>query len=70
MKVKLNRLGLETLVNGSAPYYTEFNNPLVKKAGHHYSDQYGRTSWETLYKLTDKELYQLYIICKDSWAKY
>lgn len=67
MKAELNRSDLETLVKGSKPYYSKFDNPLVKKAGHSYSDQYGITSWDSLSKLTDEELYQLYIICRDSW---
>ena len=45
MKIELDRKGLEILVVGSEPDYNEFDNPLVKKAGHDYSDQYGRTSW-------------------------
>ncbi len=68
MKVELNRKSLEALVKGSEPYYSQFDNPLVKKAGHSYSDQYGRTSWNSLSKLTDEELYQLHLICRDSWS--
>ena len=68
MNVNLDRKGLETLVYGSGPYYNEFNNPLLKKAGHQYSDQYCRTSWNSLGKLTDDELYQLYLICRNSWT--
>jgi hypothetical protein len=68
MKIELDRKGLEILVAGSQPYYNEFDNPLVKKAGHCYSDQYGRTSWHNLNALTDEELYELYIICRNSWA--
>lgn len=68
MKIELDRKALETLVKGSQPYYNEFENPLVKKAGHAYSDQYGRTSWGSLENLTDEELYKLYEICKNSWS--
>ena len=68
MKVKLNRKSLETLVKGSEPNYSQFDNSLVKKAGHSYSDQYGRTSWSSLSKLTDEELYKLHLICIDSWS--
>jgi hypothetical protein len=67
MKIELDRKGLETLVAGSELNYNEFKNPLVKKAGHDYCDQYGRTRWYSLDKLTDDELYQLYIICRNSW---
>lgn len=68
MKVDLSRKDLETLVRGGYPNYSEFGNELVKKAGHFYSDQYGRTSWDSLEKLTDEELYKLYKICQDSWS--
>ncbi len=68
MKVDLNRKDLEALVKGSCPNYPEFENELVKKAGHSYSDQYGRTSWDSLGKLTDEELYKLYKICQYSWS--
>ena len=44
MKIELDRTGLQILVNGSQPHYNEFENPLLRKAGHNYSDQYGRTS--------------------------
>ena len=67
MKIELDRKGLEILVAGSEPDYNEFDNPLVKKAGHDYSDQYGRTSWRNLSALTDDELYEVYIICRNSW---
>ena len=68
MIVELNRKSLEALVKGSEPDYSQFDNPLVKKAGHSYSDQYGRTSWYSLSKLTDEELYKLHLICRDSWS--
>ena len=68
MKIELDRKGLETLVKGSQPYYNEFENELVKKAGHSYSDQYSRTSWSNLSDLTEKELYNLYEICRNSWT--
>lgn len=67
MIVELDRKGLETLVKGSAPYYSGFDEMLVKKAGHYYSDQYGQTAWNSLSKLSDEELYPLYILCRNSW---
>jgi hypothetical protein len=68
MKIELNRKGLECLVKGSEPNYSEFDNTLVKKAGHLYSDQYGRTRWDSLSNLTDEELYELHLICINSWS--
>lgn len=67
MKIELDRKVLEILVKGSQPYYNEFDNQLVKKAGHDYSDKYGRTSWQNLDALTDDELYEVYLICRNSW---
>jgi hypothetical protein len=64
MKIELDRKGLETLVKGSQPNYNQFQNPLVKKAGHEYSDQYGITNWRNLDKLSDDELYTLYLFCR------
>ena len=68
MKIELDRKGLEILVKGSQPYYNEFNNQLVKKAGHSYSGQYGKTSWDNLDSLTEVELYEVYLICRNSWV--
>lgn len=68
MKIELDIKGLQILVNGSSPHYREFDNELVRKAGHSYSDQYGKTTWDKLSCLTDDELYRLYIICKESWG--
>ena len=67
MKIELDRKGLEILVNGSEPYYDAFNHSLIIKAGHCYYDQYGTTRWERLKDLTDEELYEVYLICRDSW---
>ena len=67
MKIELDRKGLEILVAGSQPNYNEFDNPLVKKAGHRYYDQYGTSSWYNLNTLTNEELYKLYVICRNSW---
>lgn len=68
MTIELTRPDLISLVKGNPPYYSEFNNPLVLKAGHSYTDCYGRTDWGSLEKLTDNELLELYNICKNSWA--
>jgi hypothetical protein len=67
MQVELKKKDLIHLIKGSEPDYSEFDNPLVKKAGHSYSDQYGRTSWDNLESLTEEELWSLYVICKHSW---
>lgn len=41
MKIELDRKGLEILVTGSQPYYNEFGNPLIKKAGQVMVEQIG-----------------------------
>jgi len=61
-----NRKGLEILVSGCQPSYDVFDYPLVKKAEHEYSDQYNRTRWSKLSSLTEEELYELYLICRNS----
>ena len=67
MEIQLDRIGLEILVKGSVPYYDVFNHPLLKKAGHSYRDQSGSTFWDSLKNLSEKELYQVYQICRKSW---
>ena len=67
MTLELDRKDLEALVKGSSVSYSGFSHPLVKMAGHSYSDQYGRTSWGSLDKLTEAELYMLYCVCRNSW---
>lgn len=67
MKVYLTRDDLEALVKGSEPNYKEFDNPLLKKAGHSYSDQYGKNYWSSLNKLTREELWELRKVCSKSW---
>jgi hypothetical protein len=54
----IDKLG--ALVKVSQPYYDEFESTLVKKAEHSYSDQYGRTSCESLETLTNEEIYKTF----------
>ena len=69
MQIDLDKSGLKSLVKGTQPNYSEWNNTLVKKAGYSYDDQYGRNDWANLDSLTEEELYQLYLICTNSWTK-
>lgn len=66
--VVMTRQNLEALVKGSSPSIELFENVLVKKAGHSYSDQYGKTSWDSLDKLSENELFRLYRICQSRWV--
>lgn len=67
MTIELDKKTLIILIKGTGCSYTAFNNQLVTKAGHSYSDCYGTTSWSSLDELTELELYELYLICKNSW---
>jgi hypothetical protein len=67
LKLELDRKGLETLVKGSYPAYDAFDHKLVNKAGHSYTDFNGKTHWDSLEKLTELELYFLYLVCRRSW---
>ena len=67
MNVDLTREDIKSLVRGTSPYYNVFDNPLVMKAGHRFSNQNSSASWSGLDALTDLELMQLYKICKESW---
>ena len=69
MKIELTTKELQAMVNGSAPYYDAFNHPLILKAGHRYCEPYGSTSWSNLDNLTDDELYEVYLINKNSWKR-
>lgn len=64
MKTELDRKDLEALVIGCPPGYSQMDHPLAKKAGHWYSDQYGRHGYNDLNNLSEDELFELYTICK------
>lgn len=66
---ELDRIDLENLVKGVQPDYSVFDRLLLIKAGFSYSDQYGCVTWNNLERLTEKELFDLYVICKESKSK-
>jgi hypothetical protein len=66
MKIELDRIGLETLAKGWMPNYHLWEHPLVLKAGSCYIVN-GTSCFEELHKLTDEELYELYVLCRNSW---
>lgn len=71
MKFELDIKDLKSLVVGSMPYYSVYENPLVKKCGVHiggFVDTWKWTNYE-LDLLSEEELYTLYITCKNSWKK-
>jgi len=69
MKIELNKKDLISLVMGTTPYYDVMDNPLVKECGEWIGGMADRWSWEKykLENLDEKELYDLYLICKNSW---
>ena len=69
MQINLEKKDLINLVKGITPYYNVFNEPLVKQCGSYYGGH--DISWEWDYfklkNLSEKALYDLYKICKNSW---
>lgn len=67
MFLELDKSDLSALVRGSGgPQFSLFNHPLVRKAGHAYYDQVGRTNWDKLSNLSEEELITLYELIKES----
>jgi hypothetical protein len=69
MTVDLDKKALVSLVKGTEPYYSAFDNPLVKRCGKWIAGFVDSWSWSgtSLYDLTEEELYELYKICEKSW---
>jgi len=70
MKVELDKIALISLVCGEQPYYSIFEHPVVKKCGS-YNGSHDEWRWfhYELEKLSEQELYDLYILCRESWNK-
>jgi hypothetical protein len=70
MNVTLDRKDLLYLVNGIQPDYSIFDNELVKKSGSYCGGFVDKWSWDyRLNELNDQELWDLYVLCKNSWNK-
>lgn len=69
MKVNLTRSDLISLVKGTEPYYSIFENPLVKRCGSYCGGFNDRWDWNYSFddNITDEELWGLYNLCKNSW---
>jgi len=69
MKLDLDKTGLTSLVCGISPNFSLFENALVKRCGA-YNGSYGTWSWDDdeLEKLTEHQLYDLYLLCKNSYT--
>lgn len=69
IQVKLDKHDLISLLIGKPPYYNEFENPQIKQCGSYTGGMTERWDWKTteLEKLSEEKLYELYLICKNSW---
>ena len=70
MLVKLDKKALISLVSGQQPNYSLFEIPTVKKCGR-YSGSYDEWVWHNyiLEELSEQELYELYVLCRNSFEK-
>jgi len=70
MEIKLTKQDLVSLVLGTSPHYDVFENYRVKNAGNYIGGFKDEWQWDysKVHLLSEAELYQLYRICKDSWA--
>jgi len=71
MKVELDREALIALVCVQVPNYSIFEHPLVKKCGSYCGGFVEKWSWKgyELEELSKQELYELYMLCKNSFEK-
>ena len=67
MKVELDREDLLSLVKGKTPYYSVFEEPIVKKNGKWIGGHVDKWQWGNIESLSNEELFELYTICKNSW---
>lgn len=68
--IDLKREGLLHIVRDSAPSYSAFEEPLVKRCGSYIGGFHDKWEWNIneLKKLSNDELKELYNIIKDSWS--
>lgn len=66
--MQLSKKDLMSLVNGQSPYYDLFDHPIVKTSGD-FSASHGIWNWHSsaLEKLSEQQLWDLYVMCRDSW---
>lgn len=68
MKIAVTTEDLVNMVKGVSPDYDLFENEIVKRCGN-YNGSYGTWSWneDELLKLSEEQLYGLYVLCRDSF---
>jgi hypothetical protein len=71
MMTDLKREDLVSLVKGIQPYYTVMGNELVSKSGVYTGGFHDKWDWNYKFEdgLTNEQLWNLYILCKESWRK-
>lgn len=70
MKVELDRMDLMALVKGASPYFSAFENPLIKKSGTWIGGHVDKWQWDqaVLENMTEEELYEVHKITRQSWG--
>ena len=68
MRLELDKSDLVSLVKGSVPNYSVMEKPLISISGI-YNGSYDKWEWNYKFeeKLTEQELLDMYILCRDSW---
>lgn len=69
MIIDLDKEALISLVRGDSPNHSLFDNNLISYLGS-YDDCLGWVWFDNeLKKLTEGELYSIYLLCRNSWIK-
>jgi len=68
MKLDLNKKDLISLAKGTSPNYAAMKIPKIKENGV-FEGSYGRWTWnyDAFENLTEEEIYNIYLICRESW---
>ena len=69
MQLNLDKEDLRNMIKGCRPNYSVMENPIVKKCGHYVGGFNDEWSWNYNFgnDFSEEELYNLYMICKNSW---
>ncbi len=67
MLVELDKKSLISLVKGSVPDYSVMDHALIRVNGYFVGGHVDKWEWNSLIDVSEQDLYQIYIICKESW---
>lgn len=69
MRIEVDKADLIAMVKGCDPHYDIMQDEDVQRAGYWSGGMSDSWHWRTsqLTELTPKELYELYVKCKNSW---